>query len=135
MKEWTGKAIVGNIPKVKAFVDEQLVALTCPSKARLQIKTAIDELFGNIVSYAYGDTPGDAVVHFDFDDAERLVVITFVDHGIPFNPLQKPEPDTSLAIEDRKIGGLGIFIVRKTMDDLIYVRENDRNVLTLRKRI
>ena len=135
MKEWAGKAIVESIPVVTAFVDAELEALGCPIKAQMQIDVAIDELFANIAHYAYGDKTGEATVRFDFDETARLVSITFMDSGIPFDPLQKTEPDTSLSAEEREIGGLGIFLVRKTMDSMEYRYENGFNILVIHKQI
>jgi len=135
MKELVLKALVENIPQVIAFVDEQLEALDCPMKIQLQIDMAIDEIFCNIASYAYGETPGEASVLFDYDEEKRQVSITFADSGIPFNPLEMEEPDVTLSAAERKIGGLGIFLVKKTMDDMIYQREDEKNLLTIRKTI
>ena len=64
-----------------------------------------------------------------------MVSITFLDHGIPYDPLEKTDPDTTLAAENRSVGGLGIFLVKKTMDEIQYQRCNDQNVLTIKKRI
>ena len=104
-------------------------------KAQMQIDVAIDELFGNIAHYAYGGESGDAAVRFGFDEASRTVSITFIDGGVPFNPLEQADPDVSLSAEERGIGGLGIFMVKKTMDKLEYSHENGCNMLTMRKRI
>ena len=134
MTELTVKAAVQNIPQVTAFIDEQLEALDCPMKAQMQLDVAIDEIFANIANYAYGDRDGDATVCFSFDAAERMVTLTFLDSGTPFDPLAKDDPDVSLSAEERKMGGLGIFLVKKTMDGMTYRYENGRNVLTLYKR-
>ena len=135
MNEWTGKAALGNIPVVTAWIDEQLEALNCPLKAQMQMDIAIDELFGNIARYAYGDTEGDASVRFAFDEATGTAEISFVDSGVPFNPLEKTDPDVTLSAGDREIGGLGIFMVRKTMDKMEYRYENGSNILTIYKKI
>ena len=135
MKELRLKALVENIPLVTEFVDAQLEALDCPMKAQMQIDVAIDELFGNIAHYAYGGAEGEATVLFDFDADERLVSITFVDGGAAFDPLAQDDPDVTLSAEDRVAGGLGIFLVKKTMDGVEYRREGDENRLTIHKRI
>ena len=135
MKELTLSAKVENIPRVTAFVDEQLEALDCPMKAQMQIDIAIYELFGNIAQYAYPGGEGDVTVRFDFDDAERAAVVTFIDRGTPFNPLELDEPDVTLDAQARSVGGLGVFLVRKTMDGMRYAREGDANHLTIRKRL
>ena len=135
MKEMTLLAAKENIPRVTAFIDEQLEALDCPMKAQMQIDVAIDELFGNIANYAYGAGEGEATVRFDFDADSRTVSLTFLDRGVPFNPLTKDDPDVSASAEQRSIGGLGIFLVKKTMDQVTYRHENGMNVLMIQKRI
>ena len=135
MKEWRGKAALENIPAVTAFIDEQLEALDCPMKAQMQIDVAIDELFGNIAHYAYGGESGDATVRFGFDEDSRMVSIAFIDGGVPFNPLEQADPDVTLSAAERSIGGLGIFMVKKSMDQVAYRYENGCNVLIIYKRI
>ena len=128
-------ATVENISRVTAFIDAELEALDCSMKAQMQIDMAIDELFGNIAHYAYAPDEGEATVRFEFDALARIVSITFIDSGVPFDPLARLDPDVTLSAEERQIGGLGIFLVKKTMDDVIYRCENGQNKLTVRKRI
>ena len=134
MKELTVQAITENIAAVTEFIDRELEALDCSVRTQMQIDIAIDELFGNIAHYAYGQEVGNATVQFDTED-ERTAVITFIDSGKPYNPLEAEEPDITLSAEERKIGGLGIFLVKKTMDDIRYRYEEGKNVLEIRKRI
>ena len=135
MKEITLDAKIENIAAATDFVVEQLEALDCSIKAQTQIDLAIDKLFTNIVSYAYAPGEGKATVRFEFDEATRMASITFIDCGVPYDPLAKPDPDVTLSAEERPIGGLGIFLVKKTMDAMEYRREDDRNMLTIRKKI
>lgn len=135
MKELTVDAVLENIPSVTAFIDGQLEALDCSMKAQMQIDVAIDELFSNIARYAYPDGPGKATVGIAFDEENRMCSVVFSDEGIPFDPLAQQAPDTSLPLMDRPVGGLGIFLVKKTMDAVEYRHENGRNILTIRKRI
>ena len=135
MKEITLKAVIESIPQATSFVDEQLEAIECPMKAQMQLDMAIDELFCNIASYAYGAGEGKATVRFDYDPAARRVILSFIDEGVPFNPLESDEPDVSLSAEERAIGGLGIFLVKKTMDSIKYRYENGQNILTIEKQI
>ena len=135
MKELTVKAVLENIPAVTAFVDAQLEALDCPMKAQMQIDVAIDELFSNISRYAYPGGQGEATVRFAFDEAERVCSVIFMDRGIPFDPLAQQAPDVNSPLADRPIGGLGIFLVRKTMDSVSYRYENGQNILTIQKKI
>ena len=133
MKELTLKATLESLPQVTSFIEEQLEALDCPMKAMMQINVAIDEMFGNIVRYAYAPGTGDATVRFDFDEQSRTASITFMDQGVPFNPLENAVPDITLSAEKREIGGLGIFLVRKTMDSMEYRRADGFNMLTIKR--
>ena len=135
MKALTLKATLENIAQATAFIDERLEEIDCPMKAQMQIDVAIDELFGNIARYAYGSGTGDATIQFDFDERARMASITFMDSGVPFDPLEKADPDVTLSAEERAVGGLGIFLVKKTMDNLTYRFENGMNILTLYKRV
>ena len=135
MKELTIAATVGNIEAVTDFVNEQLEALDCPMKAQMQIDIAIDELFGNIAHYAYNPDVGDATVRVEVIDNPLAVVITFIDNGVPYDPLAKADPDITLSAEEREIGGLGIFMVKKTMDDITYEYKDGQNILSIRKNI
>ena len=135
MKELTIAATVENIDAVTEFVDEQLEALDCPMKAQMQINIAIDELFGNIAHYAYNPDVGEATVRVEVMEEPLSVVITFIDGGVPYDPLAADDPDTSLSAEERAIGGLGIFMVKKSMDEITYCYEGGKNILSIRKKI
>ena len=135
MKELKVKALLESIPAVTEFIDAELEALDCPMKAQMQIDVAIDEMFSNIAHYAYENGAGDAIVRFGFDADTRTASIVFEDNGISFDPLAKADPDVTLNAEERGIGGLGIFLVKKTMDRVEYRREDGRNILTIEKRI
>jgi len=135
LKELTIEAIKSNVTPVIAFLDEQLEAVGCSIKAQMQLDVAVDELFANIADYAYAPGTGSATIRFDFDPADRVVSVTFIDSGIPYDPLQKPDPDVTLSAEERAIGGLGIFLVKKTMDEMTYRYENNQNIVTIRKKI
>ena len=135
MKELKVKALLDNIPAVTAFIDAELEALDCPLKAQTQIDVAIDELFSNVARYAYKTEEGDVEVRFAFDQPTRTASITFIDRGVPFDPLAKEDPDVTLTAEERGIGGLGIYLVKKTMDRVEYRREEGYNILTIEKRI
>ena len=135
MKELTVDAAVENIEVVTDFVNEELEKLDCPVKARRQIDVAIDELFGNIARYAYSPDVGKATVRFSVEEDPLEVTITFIDNGIPFNPLEKSNPDTHLSAEERPIGGLGIFLVKKSMELVEYEYKNGQNILKIKKKI
>ncbi len=134
-KEITVQATISNVDTVTDFINEQLEAHDCSIKAQTQIDIAIDEIFANIANYAYGDGTGEATVSVEFGEEPDVVTISFADEGIPFNPLEMDAPDVTLSAEERKIGGLGIFIVRKTMNSVEYKYKDGKNILTIKKSI
>jgi anti-sigma regulatory factor (Ser/Thr protein kinase) len=133
VKELTVDAVVNNIEVVTDFVNEELDKHDCLMKARMQIDVAIDELFGNIAHYAYDNGTGSATVRIEVTEEPLAVILTFIDSGKPFNPLERPEPDTTLSAQERAIGGLGIFLVKKTMDEVVYRYEDGHNILSIKK--
>ena len=135
MKELTVEAKTTNIEAVTDFVNEQLEALDCPMKAQMQIDIAIDELFGNIAHYAYNPEIGKATVRVEVTEDPLAVVITFIDNGVPYDPLAKADPDTTLSAEEREIGGLGIYMVKKSMDDITYEYRDGQNILAIKKNL
>lgn len=135
MKELVIDATVENIGKVTEFVDGQLELFDCPMKAQMQIDIAIDELFGNIAHYAYKPDVGSATVRVEVTGDPLAVAVTFIDHGIPYDPLASEEPDTSLSAEERQIGGLGIYMVKKSMDEITYEYREGKNILKIKKNI
>ena len=135
MKELNIAATVENIATVTDFVNEQLEALDCPMKAQMQIDIAIDELFGNIAQYAYNPETGDATVRVEVIEEPLSVVITFIDGGMPYDPLAKADPDTTLSAEERDIGGLGIYMVKKSMDEITYEYKDGQNILKIKKNL
>ena len=134
-KELTLEATVENIPAVTDFVNAELETLNCPMKAQVQIDVAIDELFSNIAHYAYNPATGPATVRVEIEHDPLAVVVTFIDNGKPYDPLAAPDPDTTLSAEARKIGGLGVFLVKKTMDDVSYAYKDGKNILKIKKHI
>ena len=134
MKELTVDATIENIATVTEFVNAQLEQSGCPPKIQMQIDIAIDELFGNIAHYAYDPDVGPATVRVEVDE-EPCVIITFIDNGVPYDPLGKEDPDITLSAEERGIGGLGVYMVKKSMDDISYEYRDGQNILRIKKRI
>ena len=128
-------ARIENLDQVMGFIDGILEENDCPMKEMMQIDVAVEEIFVNIAHYAYSPEVGKAVVTAAFDSDNAIISVSFEDKGTPFNPLEKDDPDVSLSAEDRQIGGLGIFMVKKSMDDVLYERKDGKNILTLVKRI
>ena len=120
---------------VLGFVDQMLDTFECPMKIQTAVCVAIEEVFVNVAHYAYGDGEGDMSLGIGFDDATHTITFQMTDKGIPFDPLKKPDPDITLSADEREIGGLGIFITKKTMDSVTYAYENGENILTMYKKI
>lgn len=133
MKELTIAATVENIEVVTDFVNQQLEELACPMKAQMQIDIAIDELFSNIAHYSYNPEVGQATVRVEVVENPLAVTITFIDNGIPYDPLAKEDPDLTLSAEERQIGGLGIYMVKKSMDEITYEYKDGQNILSIKK--
>ena len=135
MTNKTFPAKVEALSDVLGFVDQTLESCECPMKIQTAICVAIEEVFVNVAHYAYGDGEGDMTLGIGFDAESREITFVMKDKGTPFDPLKKPDPDITLSAEEREIGGLGIFITKKTMDTVSYAYENGENVLTMIKRI
>ena len=130
----TFKADENELPAVQEFVREELKKYDISSRSLNQIELAVEEIFVNIASYAYVGKEGDCTLTIQNDGLDKLV-FTFEDYGIQFNPLEKQDPDITLSASERDIGGLGIFITKKTMDSVEYKYENGKNILTISKTI
>ncbi|MCR4763412.1 MAG: ATP-binding protein [Lachnospiraceae bacterium] len=133
MAELRIEATLDNLDQVIGFVDEQLETVGCPMKTEIQLNVAVEEIFVNIAHYAYSPDVGEALIQFEVAENPRAVIVTFTDNGIHFDPLAKPDPDVTLSAEERQIGGLGIYMVKKSMDEVTYFYRDQQNVLKLKK--
>ena len=133
MNEITIEAQPDNFLQVQEFIGKRLDDMGCKMKERLQIDVAVEEIFVNIAHYAYKPDTGTATVIFE--ENEDSVTITFIDSGKAYNPLKKNDPDITLSAEERQIGGLGIFLVKKSMDDMKYEYKEGKNILSITKKI
>lgn len=133
MKELEIEAKIENLDQVLGFVDEQLEEMDCPMKTQVQIDIAVEEIYVNIAKYSYHPGSGPATIRVEFDDKPLSVILTFVDQGVAYDPLAKEDPDITLSAEERQIGGLGIFMVKKSMDEIQYEYKNGSNILTIKK--
>ena len=129
------EAVTENLPVVQDFIDRHMEEVGCPPKAKIQIGVAVEEIFVNIASYAYAPDKGRATVRVEVCRDPITVTITFVDHGVPYDPLAKEDPDVTLPAQERDVGGLGIFMVKKSMDEIHYEYKDGRNILTIVKNI
>ena len=135
MKELKLEARIDSLDTVLGFIDDTLDELGCDMKIKMQIDVAAEELYVNIASYAYVPDTGEATIQLDTLDDNNAVSITFIDSGTPFDPLAKADPDVTLSASERQIGGLGIFMVKQTMDAVEYEYKDGSNILTLVKNL
>ena len=135
MNEMTISATVENLDTVMGFIEEHLEQYGCPMKAQMQVALAVEEIYVNIANYAYNPEVGPATIQVEVHKEPLEVIITFMDNGKPYDPLAKEDPDITLSVEERDIGGLGIFLVKQTMDAVHYEYSDGRNILTIMKRL
>ena len=133
-KEINVEATMDNLDTVLGFIEENLELADCPMKIAMKIAVCVEELFVNVVNYAYEGFVGKCKITFDaLDDDENKVVISISDQGKEFNPLEKADPDTTLDADEREIGGLGIFMVKNIMDHISYERSGGNNIIIMEK--
>jgi anti-sigma regulatory factor (Ser/Thr protein kinase) len=130
MEKLTVSADIANLDDVLAFAEE--AACNLPPKSRNQLALAVEEIFVNIANYAY-ENGGEAQIVVD-EQGDKLS-LSFIDCGIPYNPLIKEDPDVTLSAEQRQIGGLGIFMVKKLTDGCEYMYKDGRNIFTIYKNV
>ena len=128
------EARVERLDEVLAFLDGILEEMDCPARIQMQLDVAVEELYVNIARYAYAPKAGPAIVRVETGE-DRVVSVTFIDGGMPYDPLAKPDPDVTAPAEERPIGGLGIYMVKRSMDKVDYRCQNGRNMLTIRKKL
>lgn len=135
MKEITVDATLENLVVVQGFVEEELEAVGTSMKTIMQTSIAVEEIYVNIAHYAYNPDVGEATIRCRIDEKLLSVIIQFLDSGKPYNPLEKEDADITLSAEERDIGGLGILMVKKSMDAVEYKYEQGKNILTLQKKL
>ena len=121
-----------NLDRVLDFVDGYMERYGCDQSVQLAVDVAVEELFVNIAHYAYTPDRGSARVGLEIREP-RTIIISFTDQGKQYDPLAKPDPDLTLPVEERPIGGLGIYMVKQSMDKVTYTYENKSNILTIQK--
>ena len=133
MDELRLDATIKNLPEVTEFVTASLEEKDCSMKIVMQMELVIEEIFVNVASYAYAPETGAVIVRKFFDEEPRALNLTFIDFGKPYNPLEHKDPDTSLGVDEREVGGLGIFLVKKNVDEISYERKDGQNILSIKK--
>ena len=125
------KAKLEYLDDILEFTENSLAESGCPLKCMNQICIALEEAFVNVASYAYPQSDGKVDLRIEYESG--CVQLILSDVGLPFNPLERDEPDITLNAEERKIGGLGIFMIKKIMDEVTYSYSNGKNVLAMKK--
>lgn len=133
MQEMVVDAKIDNLPQVTDFITAVATKLGAGARTLMQIELVVEEIFVNIASYAYKDKEGQVVINIDAHENPTKLELTFTDEGIPYNPLDKPDPDVELPIEERGVGGLGIFLVKKNVDEISYEHKDGKNCLRIGK--
>lgn len=134
LKEIRVKADMANLDTVLGFLEEELELAECPMKLAMKIVVCVEELYVNIVSYAYDGAEGECTIGLERDDKQPdKIRIIISDSGKYFNPLNKEDPDITLTADERDMGGLGIFMVKNIMDAISYERNNGNNIIIMEK--
>lgn len=133
MNERTVAATLDNLELVQGWIEQELESHGCPVRIQMQISIAVEEIYVNIAHYAYHPEIGEATVRCTVGGDPLTVTVQFLDRGTPFDPLAKQDADTTLSAQEREIGGLGILMVKKSMDQVVYHYEGGMNVLTIKK--
>ncbi len=135
MKEITVNATLDELYTVLDFVEAELEKQDCLPKVMVQIAIAVEEIYVNIAKYAYHPHNGNATIRCSVGGEPLMILVQFLDNGCPFNPLEHEDVDTSMSAEERSIGGLGILMVKKSMDEVEYSYQNGSNILTMKKQV
>ncbi len=124
-----------NLEQVISFINTELERKQCSDKIRYEIDIAVEEIYVNIASYAYSPETGMAWIRCDTEEQPQQIVIQFLDSGRPYNPLERPDPDVDLCLEERQTGGLGIYLVKQSMTSVDYEYRGGKNIFTIRKEL
>ena len=135
IKKLVVEAKVENLTMVNEFVEELLQPLNCSIKVQMQLELAVEEIFVNIAHYAYGEKTGKAFITGRILEEPLRLELVFMDEGIPYDPLAREDPNLEQKMEDRAIGGLGIYLVKKNVEEIAYSHQEGKNMLTLCKYI
>lgn len=127
--EKTFAASIETIPDIVGFVSETAAAMGVHPKRVMHLELAVEEAAVNICSYAYEIPPGEVTIRISRET--EVVRIELIDVGVPFDPLAADAPDIKSELENREVGGLGIFLIRRMLDEVHYSRSGNRNILSL----
>ena len=126
---------MSNLSQVKAFICAELETTGLAKDVLHQIRMAVEEIFVNISEYGYDNSAGPVTISAGTDGKSSAVLVKIADSGLPFDPLENKSPDLTVPIAQRRKGGLGIFMVRRVMDEVSYEYKDGQNILTMIKYI
>ena len=127
------EAVVENLEVVNSFIHKFIEQFHCSKRSIMQLDLVVEEIFVNIANYAYAPNTGLAKIQLNIKTEPLSISLTFFDNGIPYNPLDKEDPNINLSLEDRQIGGLGIYLTKNLVDDISYHYIDGQNVLQFTK--
>ena len=127
------EAVVDNLDDVNLFVHKSIEQFEVSKRTLMQLDLVVEEIFVNIANYAYSPNTGLVKILLQTDIEPLSISLTFIDSGVPYNPLEKSDPDVNISADDRQIGGLGIFLTKNLVDDITYQFVDGQNVLQLTK--
>ena len=135
MQDITLQASDDTLYTVLDAIEAHLCKNGCPDSVKTEVLISVEEIYVNIAHYAYGGKAGEATVQMEVTQNPRICRVVFRDRGVPYNPLEKEDPDVSLSAEEREIGGLGIYMVKQCMDKIEYRYEDGYNILVIEKHL
>lgn len=135
MNKITISSKVENLQNVLNFINKQLESLKYSQRALFQLELSVEEAFVNIANYAYENHNGEVVVCSKIDKNPLNIIVQFIDTGIPYNPLENKYTDISSDLDEKKIGGLGILLIKKNVDYVSYEYKDGKNILTIGKKL
>ena len=134
-KTVTFSAETEELDAVLGFVNYPLDALGVSEEEKIVLDIAVEEIYVNIALYAYQPGRGPVTLRWTLEEDPLRIQIDFMDRGTPYDPLSRKDPDITLSAEERQIGGLGIYMVRKSMDEVSYEHRDGQNCFTMKKRL
>ena len=123
------------LEQVISFINAELDIRQCSEKIKYEIDIAVEEIYVNIANYAYSPEIGNARIRCEIEEQPLQIMIQFLDNGKPYNPLKRPDPDVDLSLKERQAGGLGVYLVKKSMTSVKYEYLDGKNIFTIRKEL
>ncbi len=129
------EAQIENWDQVRTFIENMMEEHSATEQDIFQMDIAVEELFVNVANYAYAPEHGMVEIEVSISENPKKMQVTLIDQGIPYNPLEREDPDITLGLDEREIGGLGIYMVKQSMDEVRYEYKDNSNVMTIVKNL